>query len=65
MTWPGESEQRLFKDRSDAGRLLATALGEYADRENVIVLGLPRGGIPVAWEVARALRLPLDLLVVR
>ena len=65
MTWPGESEQRRFKDRSDAGRLLAIAMGEYADRENVIVLGLPRGGIPVAWEVARALRLPLDVLVVR
>jgi predicted phosphoribosyltransferase len=45
--------------------MLAAALGRYADRGDVIVLGLPRGGVPVAFEVARALRLPLDVIVVR
>src|SRR5688500_7514254 len=54
-----------FKDRRHAGRLLADAVREYAGRSDVIVLGLPRGGVPVAYEVARALRLPLDVLVVR
>ncbi len=54
-----------FKDRPDAGRLLATRLRRYAGRTDVIVLGLPRGGIPVAFEVARALRAPLDAFVVR
>lgn len=54
-----------FRDRADAGRQLATALAPYANRPDVIVLGLPRGGIPVAAEVARALRAPLDVFVVR
>lgn len=54
-----------FADRSDAGRHLATALMHYRDREDVVVLGLPRGGVPVAYEVARALDAPLDALVVR
>jgi predicted phosphoribosyltransferase len=62
---PVDSGQTRFKDRAHAGRLLATALGAYADHENGMVLGLPRGGVPVAWEVARVLRLPLDVLVVR
>jgi putative phosphoribosyl transferase len=54
-----------FADRVEAGRRLAEALSEYADRPEVIVLALPRGGVPVAAEVARALRAPLDVLVVR
>ncbi len=54
-----------FKDRRDAGRQLADALGDYDRREGAIVLGLPRGGVIVAFEVAHALRLPLDVLVVR
>lgn len=54
-----------FKDRDDAGRQLAYRLREYADRPDVLVLGLPRGGVPVAFETARALRVPLDMFLVR
>jgi predicted phosphoribosyltransferase len=54
-----------FRDRSDAGRRLAAQLGEYAERDNVIVLALPRGGVPVGAEVARALGAPLDVFLVR
>jgi putative phosphoribosyl transferase len=54
-----------FRDRVEAGRLLAAELSEYANREDVIVLGLPRGGVPVAYEVARKLKAPLDVFVVR
>lgn len=54
-----------FRDRLDAGRQLASRLAEYADRTDVLVLGLPRGGVPVAFEVARALSAPLDVFVVR
>lgn len=54
-----------FRDRLDAGRQLARNLGEYSDRTDVLVLGLPRGGVPVAFEVARALSAPLDVFVVR
>ena len=57
--------QRKFKDRIQAGRLLATKLAAYANRSDVIVLALPRGGVPVAWEVAKSLKAPLDVLVVR
>jgi predicted phosphoribosyltransferase len=54
-----------FHDRTDAGRQLADKLQAYAGRPDVVVLALPRGGIPVAYEVAAALRAPLDVLVVR
>src|SRR5437588_7653238 len=54
-----------FANRRAAGRELARDLARYADRDGVIVLGLPRGGVPVAYEVARALDAPLDAFVVR
>jgi predicted phosphoribosyltransferase len=55
----------LFKDRRDAGKKLSSELAHYAGRLDVLVLGLPRGGIPVAFEVAQALDAPLDLFLVR
>ena len=55
----------IFKDRVHAGRLLAEELAKYMGRDDVIVLGLPRGGVPVAYEVASRLKVPLDVLVVR
>lgn len=55
----------LFDDRRDAGRKLAERLRRYAGRDDVVVLGLPRGGVPVAYEVARALDAPLDVCMVR
>lgn len=54
-----------FKNRTEAGRLLARKLAHYADRPDVLVLALPRGGVPVACEVARSLNAPLDVFVVR
>ena len=54
-----------FEDRRDAGRRLAALLTHYAQRPDVLVLGLPRGGVPVAYEVAQALGAPLDVFVVR
>jgi glucose/arabinose dehydrogenase/predicted phosphoribosyltransferase len=54
-----------YRDRADAGRRLATELQAYADRLDVIVLALPRGGVPVAFEIARELHVPLDVFVVR
>lgn len=56
---------RAFADRREAGRKLAEELAEYAGEENLLVLALPRGGVPVAYEVARALRAPLDIFLVR
>jgi putative phosphoribosyl transferase len=53
-----------FKDRKEAGKILANKLSNYAG-QNVLVLGLPRGGVPVAFEVAKALKAPLDIYVVR
>jgi predicted phosphoribosyltransferase len=55
----------LFRDRRDAGRVLAAQLQHYRDRDDVIVLALPRGGVPVAFEVAVALGAPLDVFLVR
>lgn len=55
----------VFRDRRDAGRHLAEKLGRYADEPEVLVLALPRGGVPVAFEVARRLHAPLDLFLVR
>ncbi|MEV0074824.1 erythromycin esterase family protein [Nocardia neocaledoniensis] len=60
-----DSARRIFRDRSEAGQAMAELLAHYRGRSDVIVLGLPRGGIPVAWEVAAALHAPLDALVVR
>lgn len=54
-----------IQDRTAAGRALARALGEYAGRGDLVVLALPRGGVPVASEVAAALAAPLDLMLVR
>ncbi len=54
-----------FRDRTDAGRQLADELLQYGGRDDVLVLALPRGGVPVAAEVARRLALPLDVFIVR
>src|SRR3977135_4660675 len=56
---------RRFRDRPHAGRLLAERLRGYAGLDGVVVLGLPRGGVPVAFEVARELDAPLDVFLVR
>jgi putative phosphoribosyl transferase len=55
----------VYKNRAEAGRLLATKLSAYADRPDVLVLALPRGGVPVAYEVAQALHVPLEVFIVR
>jgi len=55
----------VLRNRREAGRLLARELQRYANRSDVVVLGLPRGGVPVAYEVAKALNVPLDVFVVR
>jgi erythromycin esterase-like protein/predicted phosphoribosyltransferase len=56
---------RRFRDRIEAGRLLAEQLGQYAGSDDVVVLAIPRGGVPVAFEVARGLAAPLDVFLVR
>src|SRR5437764_3629820 len=56
---------RPYHDRREAGRYLAEKLADYAGRPDVLVLALPRGGVPVAYEVARALGAPLDVFLVR
>jgi predicted phosphoribosyltransferase len=58
-------ESLRFRDRAEAGRYLADRLSGYAGRDDVIVLALPRGGVPVGYEVAKALGAPLDVFVVR
>ena len=55
----------LFRDRTDAGRRLAEALSDLAGRDDLLVLALPRGGVPVGYEVAVSLRAPLDVYLVR
>src|SRR5437762_215413 len=55
----------IFRDRTDAGRQLADKLMDYAGRSDVLVLALPRGGVPVAFEVAQSLHAPLDVFLVR
>lgn len=60
-----EGKMERFTDRRDAGRILARKLSVYADQTDVIVLALPRGGVPVAYEVALSLRAPLDIFLVR
>ncbi len=56
---------KIFRDRRDAGEFLASKLTDYANDPNVIVLALPRGGVPVGYEVARKLSVPMDVFVVR
>src|SRR5437868_5413187 len=58
-------DQLPFIDRREAGRALASRLSKYARRDDVIVLALPRGGVPVAYEVASALEAPMDVFLVR
>jgi putative phosphoribosyl transferase len=55
----------IFSNRTDAGRRMAQLLVRYANQTDVIVLGMPRGGVPVAFEIARTLKAPLDVLMVR
>lgn len=55
----------IFRNRQEAGQRLAARLGKYANRQDVTVLGVPRGGVPIAFEVATALNLPLDVFVLR
>lgn len=62
MTIPS---MKAFRDRREAGRCLAQGLRGYAGRKDVIILALPRGGVPVAYEIAQALKAPLDVMIVR
>ena len=62
---PVMGESAVFTNRIEAGRALAEQLGAYQDRTDVMVLGIPRGGVPVAFEVAAALHAPLDVFAVR
>jgi len=62
---PGTEHARRFADRYEAGRRLAGELSDYVGRRDVLVVALPRGGVPVGFEVARALKAPLDVMQVR
>src|SRR5262245_15419252 len=55
----------IYSNRSDAGKTLAAKLLDYSNRDDVVALALPRGGVPVAYEVAKALNVPLDVFLVR
>jgi putative phosphoribosyl transferase len=66
--WSGLARRnagRVFRDRREAGDILAEALAPYRGKDNLLVLGLARGGVPVGWQVASALRAPLDVFLVR
>jgi predicted phosphoribosyltransferase len=63
--FPDGVSATAFQDRFDAGTTLASQLSDYAGRDDVVVLALPRGGVPVGFEVAKALRAPLDVFLVR
>ena len=65
MSVDRETQLIMFEDRADAGRRLASRLGAYRNRKDVVVLGIPRGGVPVAFEIAAALDAPLDVFVSR
>jgi predicted phosphoribosyltransferase len=66
MEWLGQSRRRVgFGDRREAGVVLAARLNQFAHRDDVVVLALPRGGVPVGYEIARALGAELDVFVVR
>ena len=65
MGIPSTSSKRTFRDRREAGRVLAGLLTAHRGRDDVVVLGLARGGVPVGWEVAAALQAPLDVFLVR
>src|SRR6267143_6792939 len=60
-----QTDRVRFRNRAEAGRALARALDHYAGRDDVVVLALPRGGVPVAYEVAKELGAPLDVFLVR
>src|SRR3954452_23766597 len=61
----GTVARRMFRDRRHAGQVLARKLADYTDQPDVLVLALPRGGVPVGYEVALALEAPLDVFIVR
>src|ERR1700756_43068 len=66
--WSGlarRNAKRTFRDRRDAGQVLAEELASYRGKDNLLVLGLARGGVPVGWEVASCLQAPLDVFLVR
>ena len=65
MSNEGRGEGPRFRDRAEAGQLLARALDEYAGRDDVLILAVPRGGVPVGYEIARRLRVPLEVFLVR
>ena len=65
MNYSMNYDELRFRDRIEAGERLSAKLSTYANRQDVLVLGLPRGGVPVAFEVARALDVPLDIITVR